>query len=77
MSHPHAKIRLSLRTDLRNPDHHLWNNNGTWWCHYTVHTSFHTKQRIRRSLGTSDRALARVRRDSLLGALQRHREEAA
>jgi hypothetical protein len=18
------------------PDHHIWNNNGTWWCHLTL-----------------------------------------
>jgi hypothetical protein len=28
---------LAIRLNPGNPDHHLWNNNGTWWCHYTVH----------------------------------------
>ena len=28
---------LSIKIDLENPDHHLWNNHGTWWIHYTVH----------------------------------------
>jgi hypothetical protein len=23
----------SIRVLAHNPDHHLWNNHGTWWCH--------------------------------------------
>lgn len=49
-----------------NPDHHLWNNNGTWWCHYTEHLSDYTKRRVRKSLHTSEVGIARVLRDSLL-----------
>jgi len=56
---------LSIRTSC-NPFHHLWNNNGTWWCHYTEHLLDHTKRRVRRSLHTSDSGIARVLRDSLL-----------
>ena len=26
---------LALRIDESNLNHHLWNNNGTWWIHYT------------------------------------------
>ena len=48
-----------------NPNHHLWNNNGTWWVHYTQHLPDFTKQRIRRSLQTSDLATALSRRDQL------------
>ena len=48
------------------PDHHLWNNNGTFWCHYTVHESDHTKRRVRVSLHTKDQSEARARRDALL-----------
>ena len=29
--------KLSLRVNDANENHHLWNNNGTWWVHYTVH----------------------------------------
>jgi hypothetical protein len=57
---------LAVRIDPANPDHHLWNNNGTWWCHYTVHPTSLTKQRIRASLGTKNVAEARLRRDRLL-----------
>jgi hypothetical protein len=61
-----AKPTLSIRTETSNPFHHLWNNNGTWWCHYTLHLPDHTKRRVRKSLHTSDSSIARVLRDSLL-----------
>jgi len=60
-----SRAVLSIRT-TDNPFHHLWNNNGTWWCHYTEHLPDHTKRRVRRSLHTSDSGIARVLRDSLL-----------
>jgi hypothetical protein len=58
----------SLRIDEANSLHHLWCNNGTWWVHYTLHFD-HRKRRIRRSLGTSDLAIAVRRRDALLARL--------
>jgi hypothetical protein len=62
--------QLSPRTNSRSADdHHIWNNNGTWWCHYTIHKADYTKQRIRVSLGTRDRQEARRRRDQLLGGV--------
>ena len=48
------------------PDHHLWNNNGTFWCHYTIHESDYTKRRVRVSLHTKDQREARARRDAVL-----------
>ena len=56
----------SIRVLAHNPDHHLWNNHGTWWCHYTVHLADYTKRRVRLSLGTSSVEQARKLRDSLL-----------
>jgi hypothetical protein len=53
-----------IRIAADNPNHHLWNNHGTWFLHYTVHPTPFTKERIRRSLGTKDLAIARSRRDS-------------
>ena len=50
----------------RNPDHHIWNNNGTWWCHYTEHLPDYTKRRVRVNLYTDNRQIARVLRDSVL-----------
>jgi hypothetical protein len=61
--------QLSIRVHAENPLHHLWNNHGTWWVHFTVHTPDQRKRRIRRSLRTSDPAVAIVRRDTLLAAL--------
>jgi hypothetical protein len=51
-----------------NPDHNIWNNNGTYWCHYTVHEDGYTKKRVRVSLGTKDIAIARALRDFLIDA---------
>lgn len=62
------KPRLAVRTRPDNPDHHLWNNNGTWWCHFTRHQPDYTKERVRLSLHTHDRTVARLLRDSLLSA---------
>ena len=60
---------LAIRIDPANPDHHLYCNNGTWWIHYTVHLPDFTARRVRRSLGTSDLAEARLRRDLQLEAV--------
>lgn len=56
----------AIRIRPKNPDHHLWNNNGTWWCHYTEHLPDYTKRRVRHSLLTKDRIIARFLRDSVL-----------
>ena len=57
--------KLSIRVDARNPDHHIWNNNGTWWFHCTFHTG-NRKRRCRTSLKTRDVVEARRRRDVLI-----------
>lgn len=59
----------ALRVRAENPNHHLWNNHGTWFLHYTVHPTPFTKERIRRSLGTKDLVLARERRDTYFAHL--------
>jgi hypothetical protein len=51
-----------------NPNHNIWNNHGTYWCHYTVHNDDYTKQRVRVSLGTNDVEIARALRDFLIKA---------
>lgn len=58
--------QLSLRTNPSNPNHHLWNNNGTWFVHYVVHPTPITKERVRRSLKTKCVHEARARRDAIL-----------
>ena len=57
--------------DCGNPDHHLWNNRGTWWCHFTLHRPDYTAERVRVSLRTRDLSEARCRRDALLGQFAR------
>ena len=64
-------VELAIRTDQGNPNHHLWNNNGTWFIHYTVYPTPLTKQRIRKSLRTKSLEVARKRRDQLLAAYVR------
>ena len=61
---------LSVRVNQENPDHHLWNNHGTWWLHYTLHLPDYTKRRIRKSLGTHDLGQARTLRDEFLANLE-------
>lgn len=58
-----------IRVRAENPNHHLWNNHGTWFLHYTVHPTPFTKERIRRSLGTKDVRVARERRDAFFANL--------
>lgn len=58
-----------IRVRAENPNHHLWNNHGTWFLHYTIHPTPFTKERIRRSLGTKDVAIARERRDTFFSHL--------
>ena len=58
-----------IRVREENENHHLWNNHGTWFLHYTIHPTPFTKERIRRSLGTKDIQVARERRDSFFAQL--------
>jgi hypothetical protein len=58
-----------IRVRPENPNHHLWNNHGTWFLHYTVHPTPFTKERIRRSLCTKDIRIARERRDAFFAHL--------
>ena len=60
----------SIRVPAANPNHHLYNNNGTWWVHFTLHGADFTKRRVRESLGTADVRVARERRDVVLVHLQ-------
>ena len=68
------RVELAVRIDPDNPNHHLWNNHGTWWIHYTVYPNAWSAERIRRSLGTKNldearRRRARRRRDRHLAVL--------
>ena len=69
-----ARGFLSARIDDTNRFHHLWNNNGTWWVHYTLHWDCR-KRRIRRSLKTGEAVEAIARRDALFARLAEEGEE--
>jgi hypothetical protein len=60
-----------ITTDATHPDHHLWRNGRRWWVAFTVHLPGWRKERVRRSLGTTDLGEARRRRDALFARLSR------
>jgi hypothetical protein len=62
--------KLSVRVNRKNANHHLWNNNGKWWCHLTLHHPDYTSERRRLSLNTRDLDVARQRRDRLFAHLE-------
>ena len=68
---------LALRIDDSNLNHHLWNNNGTWWIHYTIYPTPVTVERIRHSLKTKSLTEARSRRDEILNELLNQAPELA
>ena len=65
-----VRMRRAARPIASNPNHHLWNNNGTWWVHATVLHDGIRQERIRKSLGTRDIAEARRRRNHILNTLR-------
>ena len=62
LKNKHASVRIGSS----NPDHHIYNNNGVWWVHYTSYPPPTTSKRMRRSLKTRDVIIARHRRDTIL-----------
>jgi len=63
--------KLSVRIDAKNPNHHLWNNHGVWWIHYTIYPTPWTQKRVRRNLKTRAVEEARRLRDVVLDELSR------
>lgn len=61
-----SESKLSVRVNPANLNHHLWNNNGTWFIHDTRHEPGFIKRRVRESLQTKQLSLARAKRDSVL-----------
>jgi hypothetical protein len=61
--------KLATRLNSENPNHHLWNNRGTWWAHFTLHRDDYTAERVRISLRTRDVEEARQRRDEILSSI--------
>ncbi len=54
---------LAVRASPSNPNHHLWNNNGTWFIHYVAYDPDYKNTRIRASLGTKSLSQAKHLRD--------------
>ena len=67
-SKPVTAIRLASKARAAKPNHHLTNNNGTWWCQLTIHRGPFSK-RLRFSLETRDLNTARERRDRVFSSL--------
>ncbi len=49
-----------------NPNHHIWLNNGTWFCKFKIHSVDGRPQRINKSLKTHSEEEARIRRDQMM-----------
>ena len=64
--------QLAIRIDNDNQNHHLWNNNGTWFIHFTHHPNKLQAQRIRRSLKVHE---ARLRRDQFFGSFKSNQRQ--
>ena len=54
---------------MENPNHHIWNNNGTYFLHVTLLWNGERKFRLRKSLKTKDVLEARRRRDFVLNRM--------
>ena len=61
-----SRWKLSVRIRSTNPDHHLFNNHGTWWCHFWAIAEGIYQKRFRINLHTRCQAVAREERDKLL-----------
>ncbi len=64
-------FKVSARIDESNPNHHIWNNNGTWYIYFMIHKEDNTAERLRRSLKTHDVEEARQKRDKILARLMK------
>lgn len=62
----HSGEEISIRLNRANPNHHLWDNHGTWYIHYTLYPDNYRAERVRKSLRTRDVRVARERRDAVL-----------
>lgn len=49
-----------------NPNHHIWLNNGTWFCKFKVHSAEGRPKMINKSLKTHSEEEARIRRDQMM-----------
>lgn len=57
---------LKMRAVEKNPNHHIWNNNGTWYCNFTLVSESGKESRVRNSLYADNVEDARRRRDKMI-----------
>lgn len=62
-------VPLDRSTSDRNPDHHIWCNNGTYFVHLTLLRGGR-RFRLRKSLKTRDVDEARKRRDRMVAYIR-------
>jgi RNA polymerase sigma factor (sigma-70 family) len=60
--------RLKTRGAGKNENHHIWNNNGTWFCKFRVTTADGRIKKMKESLKTKRVEEARIRRDEMMAA---------
>ena len=61
-----AKFALAIRINPYNPTHHLFNNHGTWWCHFSVVENNFIQWRVRVNLQPDNLLQAQAKRDRIL-----------
>jgi RNA polymerase sigma factor (sigma-70 family) len=71
------KSGLKTRNTNANPNHNLWNNNGTWSCKFRVYTADGGIQQINKSLKTRSLEEARILRDEMMDEFNRPLPHAA
>jgi hypothetical protein len=66
---PSMKSKIVELPDRRyGANHHIWDNNGTWWCHLSLERRTGPAKRVRFSLRTNSVREARKRRDLIMNA---------
>lgn len=68
---------LKMRAVEKNPNHHIWNNNGTWYCKFVLILANGERSTISNSLDTKDVELARHKRDVLIRLYNDHCSDSA
>lgn len=63
-----SEVRLASKTRPEKPNHHLFRNNGIWWCQITIHRGPFS-ERLRFSLRTNDVVQARERRNRIFSSI--------
>lgn len=71
-----APIAVARTAVHHNPGHHLWNNHGTWFMHYTAYPTPFTKERVRFSLKTDSYEEAQRRRDLFFASIHAQSKKA-